>query len=1053
MPRGRRQVLLSITKINSSSNQAKKGHSAKGYLHYLGGPMDTTRQRGDFDDYARGPDGDLGPPPFWTGGGAALLGLFDHAEREHVERLAKGFHPLSGEALVKGAGDNHVMGLDMTFSAVKDVSAIFAGADKATRDALIACLQDSAKSALAHVESNSITRHGQGGRIKQQAGATISACYTHFSSRAGEPQLHIHGFFFNLAKRKNSKEWSALEHRAQFEAKIATGILFRVELASRLRGLGFDVEPAGPYFTIRGIDQGQRDALSTRSKQIAEYMRECGMLEADGAVAREIAALNTRSAKAEPSLPDLLQSFKEMAAKLGLTPEAVASMRTGRDKTVHPDIETPFEIDRDAVLAELLESQSCATAQDALALICEKAMGHWNAEECLAELEKFLAHSNVVQLGRTEHLTEIFTSKATLDLEASISAAVERLSLDRAHRVARSVVGHEFDRLEQELKAKLGVGVSLDQQRAAAMHIACDTGRHAFVEGWAGTGKTTLLKALGVAYAAAGFNVSGCCQSAAASLNLAREADIPSRTIASMLLSLQKGRMKLDSKSILILDEAGMVGSREFGLLQAEAIKAGAKLVSVGDAKQLQPIDAGGIFRALASRHGKAEISNIQRQRTDFSPLLAWLDARGSLSKIQVQALRETPEEARLQALESICAGDAKLARAFEKWRDRYDFAWMRKAVELFAMGEARAGLKMLDERGRLKLVSGHSATVAQLIEAWDQDKAALPQKAIIAGTRAEVAELNAMARAALVERGIVRDADGIEAEIIHRDDTTDIKRFAPGDRIVFTKNDRSLGVSNGVAATVVVIERAAAGAMLVVELDEPNERQEKIVRIPASFGRFDHAFCLTNHKSQGRTFESAYVLVNPRMADREWSYVAASRSRFATTLYANLGALGAVDPESHQHQDGALSERGKALDALAFGMSRSRAKGTTLDYEAPIVKPVNSRASSPRWATSFQKLIATAIGRVRSGARLFGLTANGNAKASAGLGSRTNVGAISPATCSVRFSPLPTCLPSSSKDLAMSSTTDLPGSPQRKVQHKKPPATRLGEHELGLSR
>ncbi|SFX29986.1 conjugative relaxase domain-containing protein, TrwC/TraI family [Janthinobacterium lividum] len=1042
--------MLSITKINSASNQAKKGQSSKGYLHYLGGPKDTTRQRGDFDDYARGQDEGLGPPPFWTGGGAALLGLSGQAEREHVEHLAKGFHPISGEALVKGAGDNHVMGLDMTFSAVKDVSAIFAGADKETRDALITCLQGSAKSALAYVENNSTTRHGQGGRVKQQAGATISACYTHFSSRAGEPQLHIHGFFFNLAKRKNSEEWSALEHRAQFEAKIATGILFRVELASRLRGLGFEVEPAGPYFTIRGIDQGQRDALSTRSKQIAEYVRECGMLGTDGAVAREIAALNTRAAKAEPSLPDLLESFKEMAAKLGLTPEAIASMQTGRGKageeTGQPEIETPFEIDRDAVLAELMESQSCATAQDALALICEKAMGQWSAEECLAELEQFMAYSNVVQLGRTEHLTEIFTSKATLDLEASISAAVERLSLDRAHQVARSIVGHEFDRLEQELKAKLGVGVSLDQQRAAALHIACDTGRHAFVEGWAGTGKTTLLKALGVAYAAAGFNVSGCCQSAAASLNLAREADIPSRTIASLLLSLQKGRMKLDSKSILILDEAGMVGSREFGLLQAEAMKAGAKLVSVGDAKQLQPIDAGGIFRALAIRHGKAEISNIQRQRTDFSPLLNWLDARGSLTKIQIQALGEAPEEARLQALESICSGDAKLARAFEKWRDRYDFEWMRKAVELFATGEARAGLEMLDKRGRLKLVSGHSATVAQLVEAWDQDKAALPQKAIIAGTRAEVAELNAKARAALVERGIVRDADGIEAEIIHRDDTTDIKRFAPGDRIVFTKNDRSLGISNGVAASIAAIERAAAGVMLVVELDEPNERQEKIVRIPASFGRFDHAFCLTNHKSQGRTFESAYVLVNPRMADREWSYVAASRSRFATTIYANLGALGAGDPESHQQQDGAPSERSKAMDVLAFGMRRSRAKGTTLDYESPKAP---ASASSPRWATSFRNLISRAIRRMRSDSRPFGPTANGIASPNI----MANVGAISPAPCSIRFSPLSTWLPSSPIGLAVHSNTGSRGSLHGQVPYKRPPATLLGEPEFGLVR
>ena len=123
--------MLSIMKINSAANQTAKGSAeGKGYLHYLGGSG--TRDRTDFDDYARGKENSEGPPPFWACKGAALLGLDSIAEAEQVERLAKGFHPITGEPLVLGAGAKHVMGLDMTFSAPKDFSAVFAGADSAS---------------------------------------------------------------------------------------------------------------------------------------------------------------------------------------------------------------------------------------------------------------------------------------------------------------------------------------------------------------------------------------------------------------------------------------------------------------------------------------------------------------------------------------------------------------------------------------------------------------------------------------------------------------------------------------------------------------------------------------------------------------------------------------------------------------------------------------------------------------------------------------------------------------------------------------------------------
>ena len=922
--------MLSITKINSAENQRRGKCGDKGYTHYLGSR--STRQKTDFDDYARGGKTQEGPTPFWACNGPALLGLDDIAEAEQVERLANGFHPLTGAPLVKGAGSGHVQGLDMTFSAPKDFSAVFAGSDEATREALIECLQLSARAALGYAETAAITRHGHAGKIKQVAEAAIAACYTHFASRALDPQLHVHAFMFNIGKRKDSDEWSALEHRPQFDRKMATGILFRVELASRLRGMGFAVEPAGPFFTIAGIGEEQRTALSTRSRQIAEYLQDTGMLETDGAAAKEIAALNSRSGKSEPPLPELLQNFQAMASELGITPASVAAMR-GSQK---PEL-APLAIDHGALLERLMESQSCATAQEALALICEQAMGRWNAKECLAELERFLSFEKVVQLGRTELLTTVFTSKATKDLEAAISQRVKDGALDATHRVHRKLVDSEFDRLESELRAKLGVEVSLAQQREAAHHIATEPGRCAFVEGWAGTGKTTMLKAAGLAYKAAGLQVIGCCQSAAASQNLARETGIPSRTIASLLLAIQEKRVALSSKSVLILDEAGMVGSREFSALQEAVWAAGGMLVAVGDPKQLQPIDAGGIFGSLMRLHGKSEISNIQRQRTDFEPMLKWLDGKSrrgeGLSPDKAQALRELPEDARMAALEKLCEQDPKLAKAFGRWRNRFDFEWMREAVEAFATGSAKEALGLLESKGRLKLVSGQNAACELLIAAWDKDKTPIEKKTIVAATRAEVAELNLMARAKMIERGAVLDGQGIEAEIIHRDDTRAEKRFAPGDRIVFTLNDRTLGVANGVSGTILSIEQRNGQRQLKVELDDANERDEKIVMVPASFGRFDHAYCLTNHKSQGRTFDSAYVLANPSMADREWTYVAASRSRFATTIFVNASALGLVDPESHRDSN-APKTRAAAIEALASRMRRSRAKGTSLDYD-----------------------------------------------------------------------------------------------------------------------
>ena len=144
------------------------------------------------------------------------------------------------------------------------------------------------------------------------------------------------------------------------------------------------------------------------------------------------------------------------------------------------------------------------------------------------------------------------------------------------------------------------------------------------------------------------------------------------------------------------------------------------------------------------------------------------------------------------------------------------------------------------------------------MIAAWAKDKNALPDKAIIAGLRADVTELNQRARSHLKSQGLIPMDQAVHVEVELRDGMKEERELAVNDRIVFTKNDRELGVLNGMMGT---LRSLHDGRMMMVELDETNARGESSVAIPFSFGFFDHAYCITNHKAQGRISEALHAI------------------------------------------------------------------------------------------------------------------------------------------------------------------------------------------------
>ncbi|MBY5503469.1 Ti-type conjugative transfer relaxase TraA [Rhizobium leguminosarum] len=426
-----------------------------------------------------------------------------------------------------------------------------------------------------------------------------------------------------------------------------------------------------------------------------------------------------------------------------------------------------------------------------------------------------------------------YTTREMIRLEAEMANRAIWLSGRASHGVREAVLEATFAR-----HSRLS-----DEQRTAIEHVA-GASRIAAVIGRAGAGKTTMMKAAREAWETAGYRVVGGALAGKAAEGLEKEAGIVSRTLSSWELRWNQGRNQLDDKTVFVLDEAGMVSSRQMAVLVETVTRAGAKLVLVGDPEQLQPIEAGAAFRAIADRIGYAELETIYRQRQQWMRGASLDLARGNV----------------------------------------------RKAVDAYTAHGRMIGLRLKDE------------AVESLIAAWDRDYEPSKTSLILAHLRRDVRMLNDMARAKLVERGVIADGFAFKTE-----DGT--RMFATGDQIVFLKNEGSLGVKNGMLAKVL---EAVAGR-IVAEIGDGEHRRQVTIE-QRFYNNLDHGYATTIHKSQGATVDRVKVLASLSL-DRHLTYVAMTRHREDLAVY---------------YGSRSFAKSGGLIPIL----SRRNAKETTLDYE-----------------------------------------------------------------------------------------------------------------------
>jgi Ti-type conjugative transfer relaxase TraA len=443
---------------------------------------------------------------------------------------------------------------------------------------------------------------------------------------------------------------------------------------------------------------------------------------------------------------------------------------------------------------------------------------------------------DLVELGRDERGEDRFTTRDMIETEQRLHRAAEVMAEKERHEVG------DRDR-ETALARAEARGLVLSGEQAEALAHITDGRDLGVVVGYAGTGKSAMLGVARDAWEAAGYEVQGVALSGIAAENLESGSGIASRTIASLEHGWGQGRDVLTSRDVLVIDEAGMVGTRQLERVLSHAAEAGAKVVLVGDPQQLQSIEAGAAFRSIFERHGGAEIGEVRRQRE----------------------------------------------------------AWQRDATRDLATGRTGDAIHAYDSHGMLHEAASRERARDDLIDRWDRDRQASPDRSriILTHTNDEVRALNEAARERMREAGDLGDDVRLVVERGERG-------FASGDRVMFLQNERGLGVKNGTLGT---IEQVSTQSITVLTDDGRSVGFDL-----KDYDRIDHGYAATIHKAQGMTVDRTHVLATPGL-DAHGSYVALSRHRDSMDL--------------HYGRDDFADE-----NRLVRTLSRDRAKDMASDYE-----------------------------------------------------------------------------------------------------------------------
>jgi len=568
-------------------------------------------------------------PGSWVGSAAGELELSGQVDGGLLHRALAGEDPNTGEALAQlSRGGVRVPGFDLTFSAPKSVSVLFGLGDPGLAREVREAHEAAVAGALGYMERQAaVARRGHGGTESVLGNGFVAAAFRHRTSRAGDPQLHTHVLVANMTRGPDGR-WTALDARRLYVNAKTGGYLYQAQLRAELtRRLGVEWGPVRRgQADLAGIPTGVLRGFSRRRVELEQRMAERGECSSRAA---QVAALDTRRAKDYSVAAERLgEEWRERARTLGLNPEQLHEL-VGRTRARELDPGAAAAVEEELVGPEgLTGRRSTFTRRDVLQAWCERLPQGADVDVVEALADELLAGDRVVPLAAdVRGLTHSDVVRradgrvvpATVEERRYSTAellALERRIIDGSHARRDEQAGTvAADRVEEVLSAR--PELTGEQAQMVRRLLRGGEGVQVLV-GPAGTGKTFALDAARAGWEAEGYRVIGAALARRAARELQDGAGISSTSLAALLGELREGGERgllAEGRTVLVIDEAGMVGTRMYGELLGHAAHARAKVVLVGDHRQLPEIDAGGVFRGLLARGGAIELTENRRQR------------------------------------------------------------------------------------------------------------------------------------------------------------------------------------------------------------------------------------------------------------------------------------------------------------------------------------------------------------------------------------------------------------------------------------------------------
>jgi conjugative relaxase-like TrwC/TraI family protein len=877
--------MMKPTALTARGTDAKSGAAVLDYLRAA--ELSQT-------EYYRDKNGIAISQSQWHGKGAAALSLSGNVDHEIMLHLAGGFAPDGKTKLVQNAGrkptqvvklnskgepmlhaNGHVrmewkggqrVGVDCTFSAPKSVSLLFGMAHGEERDGIVEDMKAASRDALDFLEKQVETKRGKAGCIREDVGGLIISTHPHFGNRELEPQMHVHALVYQVALRQDGT-YGAIENDQIMKNQMAAGAVFRMSLASRLaeRGYGIekiiDVDADGretgkDNFRVAGLGKEICDQFSTRRKQILEHQAAHGG-------SANAACLATRKRKEEPAFDELDAMWKETFAKVREeSPELLP-----RPEDLKGRVSISEERGDEKILERLHATRAYFQDRDILERLAIERVGTARPEDLPRLMQEFKERTGLVELLPKE--APSFYEQPGKDFLEPSWASPEMVEMER--QIKEQALARQGDksvqidpqRIEEAAERffkKSGFTPS-GQQLGAAMHVA-RSGGTCVIQGYAGSGKTVSSAIWIDALKTEGREIFGASTSWDAAKKLEAETGVESFSTARLLMDLDRGATKFSNKSVLVLDEAGMIGTPTISRLQKYTDAAGGRLILMGDALQLQSIQAGGGMSIAAGAVGQARLDEIRRQK--------------SKEDLETAALfyKVTEKEEKARTLDPSAKPDERARR--EHGTAIYD---------------------RLEERGQIVSADTGNEARSLAVRGFLDSSFPIDDRVMIAGLRTDVTVLAREIRSGLKEQGVIAAEEFIIKDSKALGRLTDLP-LGVGDRFAFTERSKALGVVNGTRGTVEKISQKGDGTLDItarlrstIEADHGRE----VTWNTKDYNSLAQDYAGTVHKSQGQSIADVHCVLDPAQTDQQLALVSFTRTKDRFTLYGSQDDLDAI--------------------------------------------------------------------------------------------------------------------------------------------------------------